>query len=281
MLVFPKLAALIGMALWTALAGQPQSQPTTASAPRFEVASIKLNKSGDLYQNPGLPTQGKRFAMTNMPLQFLVTLAFGLKDSELSGAPSWLHTERYDVEAEAGTNISPEDLRPEVQTLLEDRLQLKWHRATRTLPIYVLTVAEAGKLHRTGDDCGPLSDSPSPPPSFQPDRVPAPPCGYFFAFPGHLRGQKLSPAGIADLLSAVTDRKVLDKTGLTGNFDVRLDYTPEQISATPPGVFYPPIDPNGPSLFSAVNEQLGLKLESQKGPVEIVVIDHVERPSEN
>ena len=107
-------------------------------------------------------------------------------------------------------------------------------------------------------------------------------------FPGRLSGQKVPITQLVDVLSRFTDRIVVDKTNLTGKYDIDLQYTPEQGQSlappggSPPGMpALPPIDPNGPSLFTALQEQLGLKLESQKGPVEMIVVDHIERPSEN
>jgi len=104
------------------------------------------------------------------------------------------------------------------------------------------------------------------------------------AFPGHLGGQKIPISDLIEPLSRMTGRMVVDKTNLTGKFDIDLQFTPEQAQMPPPGAGapqLPPIDPSGPSLFTALQEQLGLKLESQKGPVGMMVIDHVERPSEN
>ena len=260
--------------------GQP-----AAPRPEFEVASIKLNKSGDMRMMVR-PSPGGRFTVTNVPMQFVVTMAYRIKDFQLSGAPPWLMAERYDIEAKAEGNPSFDAMLPMLQTLLEDRLQLKIHRESKELQVYSLVVAKAGKLHEAEGECGPRPTGLPPPP--EPGKLPTPPCGGFFMFPGHLGGQKVAIAQLIDPLSRFTDRTVLDKTGLTGKYDISLDYTPEQgqfqapPGGAPPGLPpLPPIDPNGPSLFTALQEQLGLKLESQKGPVEMIVIDHVERPSDN
>jgi uncharacterized protein (TIGR03435 family) len=260
--------------------GQP-----AAPRPEFEVASIKLNKSADM-RAMLMPGRGGRFTATNIPLQFLLTLAYSIKDFQLSGAPAWLLSERYDLEAKAEGDPGFDAMRPMLQTLLEDRLQFKFHRETKELPVYALVVAKAGKLHQAEGECGPRPDGPPPPP--EPGKAPSPPCGGFFIFPGRLSGQKVAITQLVDSLSRFTNRVVLDKTNLTGKYDINLEYTPEQgqFQAPPGGAPngmppLPPIDPNGPSLFTALQEQLGLKLESQKGPVEMIVIDHVERPSEN
>jgi uncharacterized protein (TIGR03435 family) len=257
---------------------------TAAPQAEFEVASIKLNKSTD--PRGMTNTSRGRFTATNVPLQVLITLAYNVKDFQLSGAPAWLTSERYDIEAKAEGNLGPENVRPMLQTLLEDRLQFKFHRETKELPVYALVVARAGKLHQGEGECGPRPDVPPPPP--EPGKLSSPPCGGLFIFPGRVNGQKVAVGQLVDSLSRLSGRTVLDKTNLTGRYDISLDYTPEQCQfQAPPGgapnglLPLPPVDPNGPSLFTAVQEQLGLKLESQKGAVEMIVIDHVERPSEN
>jgi uncharacterized protein (TIGR03435 family) len=173
-----------------------------------------------------------------------------------------------------------------VQTLLEDRLQFKFHRETKELPIYALVVAKAGKLHPAEGECGPRTDGLFPPP--EPGKLPTPPCGGFFAFPGHLNGLRVPITQLLDPLSRFTGRNVIDKTNLTGKYDIDLQYTPDLgqfpsiPGGPPPGMpSLPSIDPNGPTLFTALQEQLGLKLESQKGQVRMIVIDSIERPSEN
>jgi uncharacterized protein (TIGR03435 family) len=254
--------------------GQSFSSQTTASRPGFEVASIKLNKSGDS-RVMALPVRGGRFTVTNIPLQYVIGSAYGIKNSQqLSGAPPWLLSERYDIEAKAEGDPSFDAMLVMLQRLLEDRLQLKFHHETKDLPVYALVVSRPGKFQPAEDGCGPRPSTPTP-------------CR-FMILPGHLGGPRVTVAQLADALSAATERVVLDKTNLTGSYDISLDYTPEQgqfqalEDGAPTGTpLSPPIDANGPSLFTALAEQLGLKLEPQKGPLEVMVIDHVERPSEN
>ncbi len=137
--------------------------------------------------------------------------------------------------------------------------------------------------------CGP---PPQGPPALPEPGKPLPkPCGGLFMFPGHISGQKVAMAQFLDILSRFTGRIVVDKTDLTGKYDIDLQYTPDQgqfpggplppLPGGVPGPALPPVDPNGPSLFTALQEQLGLKLESQKAPVDIMVVDHIEHPSEN
>jgi uncharacterized protein (TIGR03435 family) len=249
------------------------------------VASIKLNKSNEGFSRI-MPARGGRFTATNVPLQILITIAYRIKEFQLSGAPPWLSSERYDIEAKAEGDPAFDAVLPMLQTLIEDRLQFKFHRETKEMQTYALLVAKAGKLHEAEGECGPPPSAPLPPPV--PGKPPTAFCGGFMMFPGHLSGRKVSIEALLDPLSRFTGRTVLDKTNLTGKYDVDLEYTPDQgqfqtpPGGAPPGMpAFPPSDPNGPSLFTALQEQLGLKLESQKGPVEMIVIDHIERPSEN
>ncbi len=261
---------------------------TPAPRPEFDVASIKLNKSGDRFIMIR-PSPGGRLTVTNAPLKELITLAYRLKDFQLSGAPPWLASERYDIEAKAEGNPPFDQMLPMLQKLLEDRLQLKFHHETKEMQVYALEVAKAGKLHQVEGECGPPPQGPPPLP--EPGKPLPKPCGGFFMFQGHITGQKVPIAQFLDILSRFTGRIVVDKTDLSGKYDIDLQYTPDpgQFPGGPlpplpgggPGPALPPVDPNGPSLFTALQEQLGLKLESQKAPVDIMVVDHVEHPSEN
>jgi uncharacterized protein (TIGR03435 family) len=261
-----RVSAVVGLPL---IACQGFGQSTAAPRPEFEVASINLDKSGDSLVNVPAP-HGGRFTATNIPLQYLISTAYRFP---LSGAPAWLLSDRYDIEAKADGNPTFEEMFPMLQRLFEDRLRLRFHHETKERPIYALVVAKAGKLHESQVGCG---ATPSPAPC------------RFMILPRHLGSQKATIAQLVDALSNVTGRVVVDRTNLTGTYDINLDYTPEHQEFhpstgaarldTPP---LPPIDLEGPSLFTALQEQLGLKLEPQKGPVDIMIIDHVERPSEN
>jgi uncharacterized protein (TIGR03435 family) len=290
------VAVPIAIGLLNVPHGQAQSQPAT-TRPEFEVASIKLNKSGELSAELG-PIGDGRFSTTNLPLRDLITLAYRLQEFQLSGEPGWLRSERYDIQAKAEAKAGSDDLTAMLQPLFEDRLQLKYHWETRELPVYALVVAKPGRLHEAKGGCDPPPSGPPALPS--PNTMPHGPCGRLFFPPWRLVGQHVAISqdgtrpgrSLVDALSRVTGRIVRDKTGLTGKYDIDLNYTPEFArSQPPPGGAgpeaptglppLPPIDPNGPSLVTALQEQLGLKLESQKGPVQIMVIDHIEKPSEN
>jgi len=290
------LVALAGPVVFGLLtAAQMRAQSTQAAGappPSFEVASIKPNRSGEMRFFMGW--QPGRFTASGMTVRFLITAAYDVKDFQVSGGPSWIESERYDIEAKEPDSIAEElpklpleqrrkQLGLMVQSLLADRFQLKLHRESKELPVYALVVAKNGpKLQQAkpGDTY--------PKGIKGPDGVGH--AGVMRMGPGELTGQALPIASLAHLLSQQLGRDVLDQTGLKGNYDFTLKWTPEPGEGMmlggpggggPPPESAPPPDTSGPSLFTAIQEQLGLKLESRKGPVEVLVIDHVERPSEN
>jgi uncharacterized protein (TIGR03435 family) len=276
-----------------------QTPQTSAPGPAFEVASIKPNNSGDGRVMMGIQPGG-RFTATNVPLRVLIRNAYQLQDFQIVGAPSWIGSERYDIvaKAEDGTPIEtptldrtgPSRVQLMMRALLAERFQLVVHNETRELPIYALVLARSdGKLgpdlHKSDTDCnavlaaGQRGRGLAPPPPPQPgERLP---CGIRIGM-GNMTIGGAPLFQIANAMANFIGRTVVDKTGLAGNYDANLTWTPDQMPQRPPGAPEPPpIDPNGPSIFTAVQEQLGLKLDSQKGPVAVLVIDRVERPKEN
>ena len=243
------------------------AQETAPPRPSFEVASVKRNLS---LEGGTMGIQaGGRFSATNAPVFWLIMNAYGefqrsLLDSQVIGAPDWLWSEHYDIVAKTREDVAnmsqPEQFRaiPKLlQSLLEDRFKLRVYRDTRRLPIYVLTFARKDhllgpKLTRSTLDCTKETTK----------------CGFNGAR-GHMMGGSLQMLTIANVLQSLTERVVVDRTGLDGRFDVDLEYSPDQTAT------------DKPSIFAAVQEQLGLKLEADTGPVNVVVIDHIERPSED
>lgn len=279
-----------------ALAAQtPQSTPT----PAFEVASIKPNNSGDgrvMMQN-----QPGRYIATNVSLRLLIRNAYQLQDFQITGGPGWLASDRFDINAKVPDEFrtigppapgsGPGPLALMIRALLADRFKLVVHNETKDSPIYALILARTdGKLgpnlKKSEVDCaaqfaagrgrGPM---PMPPPGAPPAGGPMP-CGIRIG-PGNMAvgGSPLSQ--VANSLGMFAGRVVQDRTGLTGNYDFSLTWTPDQMAQRPPGAPEPPVNADGPSLFTAVQEQLGLKLDSQRGPVEMVVIDRAEKPVED
>jgi len=267
--------------------------PQTASAPlpSFEVASIKPNRSGDAHVwisgDPG------RFTVTGATLKFLIKQAYDLKDVQISGGPSWINSERYDIDAKEEDSLIEkleklppeqrrEQLRLMVQSLLAERFKLRVSHATKELPIYALVIAKNGpKLQ----EAKPGDTYPNGIKGLDGRTHP----NVIRMVPGQLTGQGIPIASLVRMLWEL-GRPVVDQTGLKGKYDFTVQWTPDQ---SQPAMFKGPEEPkpgpdntsapesSGPSLFTAIQEQLGLRLESQKGPVQILVIDHVERPSEN
>jgi uncharacterized protein (TIGR03435 family) len=276
---------------------------TPPPAPAFEVASIKPNKSGDGRFGIGMQPGG-RFAATGIPLRQLIAMAYGspgqpLPAFRIIGGPAWMNSDRFDIVAKAEGDIQPGSNSPlplMLRALLADRFKLVVHNESRELPIYALMKARSdGKLgpqlRPTTVDCAALAAArgrDGGPPPDGPGVGPAgrPTCGMTVG-PGNLAAGSQTMAQFAALLSGRVQRIVVDRTGLTGNFDLDLTWTPDQIPQGPPGLPppgappLPSIDPNGPSIFTAVQEQLGLKLESAKGAVDVVVIDRAEHPTED
>ncbi|MGA2251826.1 MAG: TIGR03435 family protein [Terracidiphilus sp.] len=258
--------------------------PYPAARPEFEVASIRLHaNAGDKSYVQAF--QGK-LVMTDFSLKQLVLFAYGVPNNQVSGVQAWMDSNHYDIQAKADGNSSVKQVEgPMLQALLEERFNLKVHRETGERPVYELTAEKGGvkmQLSKEGS-CTPYSmDSPPPLPQ---SGAPFP---VFCDFPRFgadglnrtFDGSGVSMTKLAGSLSRFgLDRPVIDRTGLAGGFDLHLKWSIEApASTTGPGTTD---DSAGLSIFTALNEQLGLKLQSAKGPVEILVIDHVEKPSEN
>jgi uncharacterized protein (TIGR03435 family) len=236
--------------LWATLCfGQP--------APRFEVASIKPDKSDD--RGGDMRPIAGGFSARNLSVGMFIQSAYNLKAWEILGGPDWLTTDRYDIEAKTEGNPSSQEKLDMLRPLLADRFQLKFHRETRQMPMYSLTAAKSGpKLQAT----------------------PSGARGYIRPGRGLIEGRGVSMSTLANFLGGSLIQSVTDNTGIGGSFDIRLEWTPTE-GESHYSYDDRPVDSNGPSIFTAIQEQLGLKLEGSKGPIEVLVIDHVERPSEN
>jgi uncharacterized protein (TIGR03435 family) len=229
-------------------------------APAFDVASVKLadpREPLDIRTSPG-----GRLTVTNQPLKNLIKQAYGVESYQISGGPAWMDTDRYDIEAKAEGNPDRTQIMRMLQTLLADRFQLKIRREQREGAIYALTVAKGGPKLAAAD---PLKDG---------ERA-----GVFNGRTGSptaaalsywKHGRHASMAMLSNSLEGTLGRPVRDRTGIAGDFDFRFEYTADELSTG-----------DLPSLFTAVQAQLGLKLESTKGPVETLVVDRAEKPSAN
>lgn len=222
---------------------------------QFEVASIKVNLTDSRASSAGTDPGGK-FNATNMSLKDLIAYAYGVRDFQITGVPRELDSVKYDIAARADTRkeMSRDEVEPCVRAMLADRFLLRVHRETKEGPVYALVLTKSGpKLTAhtgTAGVTGIGSSSGSGKAS--------------------IAGSKASMAGLADHLAGKVDRPVIDRTGLTGEYDFRLEWAPEQA-----------VDSTLPSLFTAIQEQLGLKLEAAKGPVETIVVERASKASEN
>jgi uncharacterized protein (TIGR03435 family) len=255
----------------------------------FEVASVKPTASTDgrtlLQAVPG------RLIMTNLALRRLVLIAYGVQDYQLSGDPPWINSAHYDIQAKADGNTSVQQMEgPMLQVLLEERFKLKVHRETRPLPIYVLAVGKGGAKLQPSKEGGCTTYSlDSPPPVSTPGEPRPTFCGFRQAPADGLNrmldGKGVTMAMLATSLSRTYNlmlgRNVIDGTGLTGRFDVQLKWAFNPMASLADFGTPPVADSTGPSIFTALQEQLGLKLESARGPVEVLVIDHIEKLSVN
>jgi len=261
--------------------------------PVYEVATIKPNKSGS--DRVSVLTTPGRFSATGATLQMLIHAAYQVQDFQITGAPSWVKSDKYDIEAKMeGTvaeelqKLSPDqreiETRRMLQALLADRFQLKLHLQTKELPAYALVVAKGGsKLHeaKPGDTY---------PNGFKgPDGHGGAGLIFMGGNGGPVTAQGVPMTHLAHLLSQQLGRTVFDNTGLTGIYDFTLKWTPDENipmfngtgDESKQSANAPPPDSSGPSIFTAIQEQLGLELKSERAPVSILVIDNVEQPSEN
>jgi uncharacterized protein (TIGR03435 family) len=284
------LAAPIVVGVLTAPVIRAQVAP--ANTPKFEVASIRScpdpsqqppPPGGGGRHIPGSNSSPGRLATDCVPLRELIANTY-ITDTDgfipLTGGPSWIQSAFYEINATAEGNPSVKTMKGRMsQALLEDRFQLKIHRETREGPVYFLSVARGGpKLHSfTEGSCKPW---PTPPP---PQLTKEYCTRMIYGIKPAVEAQGATLDEFSKLLRLVVGRPVIDKTGITGRFDIRVDFSREGTELAGIQLKEPvPSDPSGPpSIFTAVQEQLGLRLESGRGPIETLVIDRIEKPSEN
>jgi uncharacterized protein (TIGR03435 family) len=247
------------------------SAQAPVDSPRFEVASVRPNTSDDP-PSMNVPPRGS-VVITNVPLQNVIVNAHGLPAFRIVDAPDWIGRERFDITAKAPDDAAPGQARLMMQALLADRFALRVRREIREQQIYALVVAhDDGRfgpdLKRSTADCS-TGNTPSPL-----SATPESPCGALFGV-GPTGGTIVSNGQpltrVVSALSMAVRRSVVDRTGLNGAFDVRLRWSDDvNVGAG---------SNDTPSIFTALQEQLGLRLEPSRGPVEVLVIDSVERPA--
>ena len=282
-------------------------QIAAAKLPKFEVVSIKPYKADAMITGIRMTPDGVN--ITGIPLYMMVREAFGLSGDRVLNEPDWVKSERYDVAAKVDSadvsrlkKLEPEQRWAMMLPVLEDRCGLKFHRETKTLEVYALVAAKGGPKLKLSQ---PAAESPAantagrsttpPPPSSDRsgDGVSEKKLGQFFMRMSTqgmtMNAHGVPIAGLVRLLSLQLGSTIVDKTDLAGKYDFTLAWTPDRApggamdrpGGTPAGENPAPAEATGPSLFTALQEQLGLKLVARKESVDVVVIDHIEKPSPN
>jgi len=245
-----------GTILWISFAVFAQSPPKAS----IEVATVKPNKSGGAIGNHFDP---ERMSWTGAPLKVIIQEAYGVRSYRILGGPSWLDSDGWDINVKTEGRTTYQEKMQLLQALMADRFQLKFHRETREMKAYKLVVAKGGpKLHEAKE-----GHSTSGPAGTRIDR-------------GLIQGHGVGISDLARFLQSELGRPVEEATGLAGKYDFKLEWVPDESQPNSGGEAAPP-GAEGPTIFSAIQEQLGLKLEPRKGPGEVLVIDHAEKPSGN
>lgn len=246
--------------------------------PAFDVASVKVNTSNAPVSRMSAPAGTGRFEVTNAPVRMLILNAYGIPDFQLAGGPSWIDTVRVDITAISAATTTRDQIARMTRTLLAERFNLAVHREQRETQVYALVVARPdGRLgpnmNPSTTDCAAVTAKGGAAPQL--------PSGQLLCTsrmsPTTVNAGAMTMARLAQFLNGIVGRLVIDETKLAGTYDLQLTFAPER--ALPPGA--PAADPGLPSIFAALQEQLGLKLETKRGMVEMLVIDRIDPPKEN
>jgi uncharacterized protein (TIGR03435 family) len=261
----------------------PLRAQALADRPKFDAVSIKVNRSAGV-GSVNLTQSGGHLTASNVSLKFLIIQAYELGRVNFASNPTganWIDSEHFDIEAEAEGNPTVDQKRLMIRALLADRFKLTMRHETRQLPQYALVLSKPGSLgrelkpHTFDTKC---VDVPAgqPRPAVVPGAPLVPPCGALRVVGDDLVGQDVTMAKLSETLGILVERNVVDRTGQNGTFDLTLHF---QRALEPDAGASDPSGP--PSIFTALQEQLGLRLKPQKGPIDVLVIDHVEEPSAN
>ena len=250
----------------------------------FDVASIKPNNSGAVGEQVRFFPPSGRVTMTNVTVRRTIINAYQLQDSQLTGGPGWLTSEHFDIVAnvEGVTNLTPDQRWIMVRALLADRFKLKMHTESREQSVFALVLARSdgrigSQLRKSETTCTAPAEPRTGPIDLSTPNL----CGVIMGGPGRMNFRGVTLEMLAAQLAPRVGRSVVDRTGLAGRFDLDVEFSPQPLRADSgdPASVDRPVD-NAPSIYTAIQEQLGLKLESQKTSVTVFVIDTVERPTE-
>jgi len=293
-------------AVWAALAACPLGAQAPATA--FDVASVKRSNADRPVSNfplgPGdaYSPNGGLFSATGFPLATYISFAYKVLNAQMmEKLPEWVQSERYDIQARAAGNPGKDDMRTMMRALLAERFKLVLHDEDREVPVTALVVAKAGRLGphlqphpadmpcptTSVSDIGPANANAVSPAETVAGGLPAL-CGGFLMMPASVPGRvKVAARNVTlDFIAkgltpgTTLGKPLVDRTGLTGKYDFSLEFTPQANGPMKPGA-EAQIDRSGPNFEEAIREQLGLKLEAQKGTITVMVVDHLERPSAN
>ena len=240
------MRVVVGLAIYVSGAAYGQS----AVVQRFEVASVKPVSADQLNGNSGGHTSRGRLRMTNVTLKRCIMGAYGIGPNQISGGPEWLDSDHYEIVAKAEQPVGDDILMAMLQTLLAERFKLVIHHETKAAPALALEVAKNGPKLEKGEGGESTTHSGR----------------------GRIDAKEITMDRFAEVLSRQMDLPVVNRTGLDGAFNLKLEWTLETSKSAAM---------EGPSIFTSIQQQLGLRLRSQKTPIEILVIDHAEKPSEN
>jgi uncharacterized protein (TIGR03435 family) len=265
------IAALVLSCIAVTLGIHAQSQTDEKEPLSFDVASVKPSAGcppacGLIRQMPG----GMTYHGEGVPLRVAMTVAYTVTDRQIAGGPAWMNTDRFDIEAKASRPRTSDELHVMLQHLLEERFQLKLRREARDEPVWAMVLDKGGSKMPVHES----SDLDHPPMGLQGVR------GSDGSFCGNLVGHNVTMEYLAFTLSRSADRTVIDRTGLPGRYDVNLQFLPDAAKlGAPEGG--PAISQDCADLAAALPTQLGLRLESAKGPVQFLVVEHAEKPTAN
>jgi uncharacterized protein (TIGR03435 family) len=250
------MRAIAGLVICLSGTAYAQS-PQPAAALRFEVASIKPTPADQYNGSSGIATGHGRLTGSRVTLKRCIMGAYGIGPNQLSGGPPWLDSDRFEIAAKADHPLDDDAVfMAMLQVLMAERFKLAIHRETRTVEALVLEVAKNGPRLEKAEDGESSTNS---------NR-------------GRIDARVITMRRFAEVLSRQMDVPVVNQTGLEGAFNLKLEWSPDSDRPLKPGEIAPD---NGPSIFTAIQQQLGLRLQSRKTPVDVLVIDHAEKPTEN
>lgn len=259
--------------------GQGQARPESGVpefAPKFEVATIKRSAPDS---ETFMQAHGGRLDISRATLRTLTAFAYGLQTFQVLGGPPWVRSEYFSVTAKAtAASLNEDRMLLMIRSLLAERFSLRLHAETKEAPVYFLVGGKSGKRMPTGlqvtteGSCVRVETTSLPNPGA---------CGSVGLGSNHMEAHEISMARLAEVLTRVLDRQVVDRTGRPERVNITLRWAPDEHEAATASGGAIRLPPDTPSIFTAVREQLGLKLEPRKAPAKFLVIDHAEEPSEN